>query len=823
MRPVLFLLLMVSFLGNGQELTWQFKHAVSGKWIAFGTHGSVQESLIRSGELPDPFVQQNETKFGWIERYNWEFRSEFTLTKEELKRDHIDLEMPNVDTYAKVYINNKFIGFTDNCYVIFRYDISKEAKAGINTLKLVFESPVAYQKKHMAEVGVILPSPNDLGEVSAAPYCRKPQYQFGWDWALRITTIGMWKPARIIKYDENRVVGKNILTRELTEKSALMDFSLLLRNDISDSLIWTSKLFGTRKVKPQDGKIVRQETVENPKLWWPRGHGEQNLYTDEWMLTTLSGTLIDSGSMRFGIRKSELIQAEDQWGTSYIVKVNGRDIFCKGANYIPQDIFPARITDSQVRNYVDVMRESNLNIVRIWGGGFYPNDVFYEACDESGIMVWQDFMFACAMYPGNPAFMANVQREFDQQIPRIASHPSVVLFNGNNEVDVAWKNWGFVAQYKLSPGDCAIIQKYYDDLFKGLIPATVSKWTNVPYVHTSPLSNWGKDEYFNHGTMHYWGVWHGKDPIEDFGRKTGRFNSEYGFQSFPEYSTLLTFSDTSQWSLLSDVMKHHQKSYVGNGMIKKHADILYGATTDFRRFVYYSQLTQSTAVSMAISGHRTGMPRCSGTIFWQLNDCWPAPTWSSIDYFGNWKALQYTVKEDYRDVAVLAKVDTLGKERFHFVSDVYAGFPCKITAEVVGLDGRPLAQLECNLAVINRSVQELFKQELDPFKSQNYVIRFKWNDQNGTLLQRDFTHIGSEWKSPEKESIGIELGFVDQAAKTAVITIRNQHFVRNLWVYSSRTGVKFDRNFVDLLPGTHTITIHYDQLPVLSDFGMIWL
>jgi len=345
----------------------------------------------------------------------------------------------------------------------------------------------------------------------------------------------------------------------------------------------------------------------------------------------------------------------------------------------------------------------------------------------------------------------------------------------------------------------------------------------VPYVHTSPLSNWGKDEYFNHGSMHYWGVWHGKDPIEDFGRKTGRFNAEYGFQSFPEYATLLTFSDTSQWQLLSPVMKHHQKSYVGNGMIEKHANILYGKTTDFKRFVYYSQLTQSTAVSMAVSGHRTDMPRCSGTVYWQLNDCWPAPSWSSIDYFGNWKALQYTVREDYADVAVLAKVDTLGKEKFFLVSDQPHAFACKISAVVYDLDGNQLNQFQCNQAVMGVKVNQLFELELAPFKKQNYLIRFTWNDASGKQNERSFTHLPEKRSAATADKVNYRLLEVDPLTKTAVIEVNNTAFLGKCWVTSRKNGVRFTTNFTDLLPGTHRFSITFETLPVESDFELIWL
>jgi len=804
-------------------LEWRFKHPISNKWIVFGTHGSVQESLIKTGELPDPFVGTNEKLFTWIEQYDWEFQSTVQLTATDLSYSKIDLELPNVDTYAKVFINDQYIGTTENTYLIYRFNIQKWAKIGSNTIRLVFQSPINYQQPRIKNAIVTLPAPNDLGKVAVAPYCRKPQYQFGWDWSLRMTTIGLWKPASIITYNENRIVGKGIYTTTLAEDFALMELQLMLRFPTTDTLVWESKLFGSTKVVA-DGVVLRRlDRIENPQLWWPRGQGEQTLYHDEWVLKTLTGEVVGTQSTRFGVRRSELITVPDQWGISYTIRINGRDLFCKGANYIPQDIFPARITDASLKASVTSMSESNFNIVRVWGGGYYQPEAFYEACDEQGIMVWQDFMFACAMYPGDDTFLANVQQEFDQVIPRLASHPAVVLFNGNNEVDVAWKNWGFQAQYKITVKQAEIIQRYYDRLFKEVLPKTVKSWTNVPYVHTSPLSNWGKDEYFNNGTMHYWGVWHGKDPIEDFGRKTGRFNAEYGFQSFPEYATLLKFSDTTQWNLESTVMKHHQKSYVGNGMIEKHATSLFGKTADFKRFVYYSQLTQSVAVSMAVSGHRTNMPRCSGTIFWQLNDCWPAPTWSSIDYYGNWKALQYRVRDDYRDVAILEKVDTLGKEKYFLVSDQPNGFGCQINCKVFDLDGQLLNEWRCHQAILGWHNKQLFNEELSALSKDNYVVHFSWNDENGVQQQREFTHLPTKITPSAADKVNWEIQGIDTITKTAIIVIENSYFLRKCWAFSQTQGVRFDRNFLDLLPGKHEIMIHFDVIPTKSDFELIWL
>lgn len=819
----IFLFLCSTAMAQQTVLEWEFLHPLTKKWFPFGTKGSVQEALIASGELPDPFIGLNEEKFAWIEDHNWEFRSEVILTDAQLAAPQMDLELPNVDTYAKVYFNEEYLGTTDNTYLTFRYAIRKYAKPGKNQIRLIFQSPVNYQKTRLKSLPVTLPAPNDLGKIAVAPHCRKPQYQFGWDWSMRITTIGMWNPAKIITYGSNRVTGKGIYTATLAEDFALMDMHVSLRNPISDTLVWNSQLFGTIRVVADKGIIRRLERMEQPRLWWPRGQGEQYLYEDEWTIMTLSGEIIGKEHQRFGVRRSELINVPDKWGTSYTIRVNGRDMFCKGGNYIPQDIFPSRVTDKALQDVVETMAATNFNMVRVWGGGYYQPEAFYNACDELGIMVWQDFMFACAMYPGTDEFLQNVKREFDQEIPRLSTHPSVVLFNGNNEVDVAWKNWGFQKQYSISSKQSEIIQTYYDKLFKQLLPESVKQWTNTPYIHTSPLSNWGKDEYFNHGTMHYWGVWHGKDPIEDFGRKTGRFNSEYGFQSFPEYATLLTFSDTTQWKLDSPVMKHHQKSYVGNGMIEKHANILYGKTADFRRFVYYSQLTQATAVSMAISGHRTNMPRCSGTIYWQVNDCWPAPTWSSIDYFGNWKALQYVAREDYQDVAILAKTDTIGKEKFHLVSDQPHGFGCKITAELFDLSGKQLEVFTCNQAVLGWHNAELFPAELAAYKSSDYVIRFHWNNAAGVKQERSFTHISSARTPAAREAISWKLTQIDTLNKTAVIEVENTSFIRNLWIYSTQNGIRFENNFIDLLPGKHTISIRFQDLPQAVDFDCIWM
>lgn len=791
------------------SLSWKVQHPVSKNWIKLGEKGSVQEALIAANQLPDPFVGMNEDKFTWIENHQWTFESEFVLTESDLKQ-FVDLDFPSIDTYASIFLNGKFVGEANNAFVHYRFEVQDKIVSGSNQLKVIFTPPIMYQKPRLAKVGVTLPAPNDVGKTKVAPHCRKPQYQFGWDWSLRMLTMGFNEPVRVSVYSSNKVLANYSNTLEVSDEKAVSEFTLLLAKESSESFTWKSTLFGDQILKSENKQLKRTEIVSNPKLWWPRGQGDAYLYTDHWVLQNEKGVVILEKDVRFGLKKVELIQEKDQWGTSFQIKVNNRPVFCKGADYIPDDIFPARITDEKLKNSVQTMLDCNFNMVRIWGGGFYPRETFLEACDEGGLMVWEDFMFACAMYPGTDEFLANVKTELDQQIPRLASHASLTLFNGNNEVDVAWKNWGFQKDYNLSKKDEALINSFYQKLFKELIPQTLKTFTKIPYEHTSPLSNWGNDLFYNDGTQHYWGVWHGTDPIEDFGRKSGRFNAEYGFQSFPELATLSSFSKPDDWALDSPLMKLRQKSYVGNNMIAKHSDLLYGKTADFQRFVYFSQLTQAKAVGIAVVAHRTTFPRCAGTLYWQFNDCWPAPTWSSIDYYGRWKALQYQVRNDFKDVTIAERIDTLGKEKYVLISDIPTGFLCEIEAEVTDFKGKSLGNFTCHQSVAYPHSVELFPQELKVFKEQDFVIQFKWKDETGLSCERLFIHEPvHKAPTPGPEPI-VTIESLDLSTGKGVVVIENQILLQDFWFTSKDGKVLMDQNFVHLLPGKHRIEFEFE-------------
>lgn len=814
----IFFIMISSIVAAQNKLTWDIFHPLKKTWVNLGEKGSVQEALIKTGELPDPFYGKNEEKFSWIEEHQWEFKSIFFVTQEMLMNEFVEIEFPSIDTYASIYVNKKLVFKANNAFKPFYAQIKSHLKEGANEVSVVFTSPVEFHKDQYESASYKLPAPNDIHKIAVAPYTRKPQYQFGWDWALRMNTIGFNKSVKIHSYNKGRIINYTARIISVSDEKAIIEYDLYLSNNKLQKIQWDSKLFGQKLVNGKKGKFTRQEVLMKPKLWWPKGQGEQYIYSDLISIKDVDLKGVGYFHLKFGVKTSELIQEKDKWGTSYYFKVNNRRIFCKGADYIPQDIFPARVKDEDVVSLVETMAESNFNMVRVWGGGYYPDEVFFDKCDELGIMVWQDLMFACAMYPGDDDFICNVKGEFDYQIPRISKHPSVVLFNGNNEVEVAWENWGFQLKHNLYGKKAKEIEESYDLLFKKVAPYKVKEHSTIPYIHTSPLSNWGNDKFYNHGSQHYWGVWHGKDPIENFGKKIGRFNAEYGFQSFPEYETLLSFSNESEWDLKSDVMTHHQKSYVGNNMILKHARRLFGEPKSFEEFVYFSQLTQAKAVSMAIAGHRADSPRCGGTLYWQLNDCWPAPTWSSIDYFGNWKALQYSVQKDYAEVAFVEVYNDLNDRDYYLVSDSPEKIIDTVSYKIVDLTGEILSvsDVKCIVSAGCSQKIELDMKDLELMNHQNVVIEFSL----GSEYSRIFNRISSGLDKAGSDEISFSLSHVKE--NKSILEIKNTKFVRNLWVTSSNSKIRMKQNFMSLLPGDHSIVIeHLDDLE-LENLNFMW-
>jgi beta-mannosidase len=811
MRLVSFLFIFVIIFSSSAQkvLQWEVYHPIKEVWMPFGEAGSVQEYLWHANELPDPFYGDNEKSYQWIEDVEWNFRSRFFLNEDFYKAKQLVLDIPNLDTYAQIYINGKLLAKTDNFFLKYRFKLEvSELNCGYNTIEIHLTPPLVYHQYTLLSNTFQYPAPNDVSVQKVAPLTRKPQYHFGWDWAPRINTIGFAYPISIDVAPQIKVENAFVNTLDISEYN---DAHLRLHFELSSvetSLYCKSKYFGNFQVVNSIATSI-DTVISNAKLWWPSGQGEQFLYVDTLRFYDTNGKFLLQYPYSFGMRKVELLQQKDEWGTSFAFKINGRPIFAKGANLIPPGIFAGQRLDSAYVALVPQMQAAHFNMVRIWGGGMYAPEAFMNACDKAGIMVWHDFMFACAMYPADNAFLNLVAKEAHQQVSRLAAHPSLVYFNGNNEVDVAWHNWGFQSQYKLDSDAQQEIESAYQKLFHQLLPLTIKNVTDnsIPYVHTSPLSNWGKDAYFNYGTMHYWGVWHGKDPITDFATKIGRFNAEYGFQSFPQPSTIRCFAPMEDCHLDSKVMKNHQKSYVGNGMIEKHAKQLYGKAQSFDQFIYFSQLTQRKAVSMAISGHRADAPRCMGTLYWQLNDCWPAPTWSSLDDQLNWKALQYAVKQDYRPIAVLEQFTKDG----HYLiltNDLPLDTLVTIQMEFYDLNGglkdvqRRTYPLTTNTTQVLTALSADFQGFVKVVLDENYERLFSF---------------AAKRKTPDI-TFDLKIINIDTTLKRGAIYIENNAPLIDLWLYSPLQGLHFDDNFSTLLPGKHQLNFTYqDHLPLKEE------
>jgi beta-mannosidase len=818
MRRVYFIILSFflfsAFSFSQNELEWQFFHPVKKSWYAYNSQGSIQEKLIALGELPSPFWGLNEDKFNWIEDYTWELISD-TIFGDSSSSKMIDIRFPSVDTYASIYWNDSLVLIANNAFRPFAFQVLVKTNSR-NTLKAVFTPPVLQHKDRFENEPFHYPAPNDPSKIAISNLTRKPQYQFGWDWTARMNIIGFMQPVSWNFQKINSIEKFTIESILVNLDRAEISYKFLF-NSVDQDLKISSSLFGNINLKPNDTITTWKYWLDNPKLWWPKGYGQSFLYQDTIRVYLESGILAETKVIQFGIRKAELVQEKDQWGTSFILKVNNQPIFCKGANLVPPSVFPCQITDSVWEEQIRMMKEQHFNMVRIWGGGLYPSDYFYKRCDQEGIMVWQDFMFACAMYPADSLFLENVKAELNFQIPRIASHPSVVLFNGNNEVDVAWKNWGLQKQYGLSQSDSTKIANDYQLLFREKIPSWVEDYTDIPYVHTSPLSNWGATERYNHGSQHYWGVWHGNDSIEDFSKNIGRFNAEFGFQSFPEYTTLLEIGNPDSWNLDSYDIKKHQKSYVGNGKINSNIDRYFPKPKKFMEFVYYSQLVQALAIEKAVSAHRLDAPRCMGTLYWQMNDCYPGPSWSSVDYLGNRKVLHYRMKEVMNEISI-AKQESQSNFSIHILSD----YPLKraVSYEILGIVeiNKKIYQtkLISDTVVLdyleNKQIydSDLFKSGFISSAVLGFQIDYKFDEK---LHSKIIWLKNQKSKLIEKSKVKVRFKRIDRKSKTIDLQIISKILIQDFWLYSTIPGIRFEQNDLQLLPGKKEIRIHFQNRP----------
>ncbi len=629
---------------------WQFSQENSDEWYPAQVPGVVHLDLLTNDLIDDPYWENNELKQRWIEDENWVYKTTFNVDDNLLQNQQIELNFEGLDTYAEVYLNDQKIFSANNMFRIWNVEVKEQLVPGKNELKVVFQSPIKHNKQKVENYPFKLPSGNETADIKTkvSSFTRKAAYHFGWDWGPRFATSGIWRPIILKTWNKARI--KSIYTSTISINDDKAEMMTHLEIEVTESGSYELNLDGIKQLEDLTkglNNVIYLFQIENPELWWCNGYGEAKLYKQNVELAQFD-QIIDSKEIIFGVRTIELINEPDSIGTSFYFKLNGKTVFMQGANYIPQDMFLPRVNNEKYKNLIEDVKQANMNMLRVWGGGIYENDLFYELCDKNGILVWQDFMFAGSLYPDDADFKENVKQEVIQNIKRLRGHPCIALWCGNNEIEIAWNNWGWQKQYGYSAGDSTRIWDNYRSIFHRLIPEQIAIYDPLrDYTSTSPLSNWGKAENFNHSSMHYWGVWHGREAFENFGSNVGRFMVEYGFQSFPEMSTLKQVMSDSSLNLNSTAMKNRQKSYIGNGLISDHIKQYYDEPETFEEFVKLSQQTQAKGMEMAIKAHKSKQPHCMGTLFWQLNDCWPGPSWSVIDYYGKHKVAYDVVKKGY--------------------------------------------------------------------------------------------------------------------------------------------------------------------------------
>ena len=650
---------------------WQFRQAGTEEWLPANVPGGVHTDLLALGHIPDPFVADNEKRVQWVAEADWIYRCVFSCSPGLLAEEKIFLVCEGLDTLATVTLNGHELGHTDNMFRRYEWEVNSflDAEAA-NELRITFLSAV----KYIAGKQSIRPLPGVPQAIPGGSHLRKAPCQFGWDWGPQLPPTGIWKGIRLEGYSEARLAevhlrqdhcgGKVIVEARITsEHWGEMPASAVLRITTPKGAIIEKEAAITMR-----GEAILKVPIPDPELWWPNGYGGQPLYQVEVSLLRKDASkegLLNQRRYQVGLRTIELRQEPDQWGRSFVFAVNGIPIFCKGSNWIPADSFPTRITDDHLEYLIRSAADTYQNMVRVWGGGFYEEERFYDLCDRYGILVWQDFIFSCSIYPlDDPDFKENVRLEVVENIRRLRHRTSLALWCGNNEMELGWVDWDW------DRPELQSLKAAYDQFFHHTLPAWCqSEDPDHAYWPSSPSS----DTPFVHpngqrqGDSHYWDVWHGRKPFSAYRDQYPRFMSEFGFQALPPFATIRTYADEADWNMTSYVMEQHQKNASGNSLMVGQMLDTFRLPKDFVFMVYLSMALQAEGIRYGVEHWRRHPDRIAGILCWQLNDCWPVASWSSLDYFGRWKALHYAARRFY--APVMLSIEDKAAEQGVYVSN----------------------------------------------------------------------------------------------------------------------------------------------------------
>jgi len=756
--------------------------------------GCVHTDLLANQLIDEPFYGENESNLQWIGEASWEYSTLLFPDSVILEKEHIDLIFEGLDTYAQVFLNDELILTADNMFRTWKVDVKELLLEGENRLTVIFSPPGEVNEKKAAELAYKLPDER--------AFTRKSPYHFGWDWGPEFVTCGIWKPVYLDGWDDFRIEHVHIQYGPIDEEplqvinhvSIESNKEQKARIEIFDEDSRERLLSKRVDLHTGMNEIMLQAEIYGRKLWWPVGLGAQNMY--RWQTKVIGAGIIDEEFCSFGVREIKLVREPDDIGESFYFVVNGLPVFMKGANYIPQDNFLPRVDTAQYEQLIASAVDANMNMLRVWGGGFYENDIFYDLCDREGILVWQDFMFACNMYPGDDAFLENVKQEAIDNVRRLANHPSIALWCGNNEIDEGWHNWGWQTTLGYSDEDSAKVWHDYQKVFHDILPEAVEKYDPGTIYHpSSPMTGWGRDEAYTQGDVHYWGVWWGEYPFEMYTEKIGRFVSEYGFQGMPPMETIESFGGFTHPT--PDVLEAHQKHPRGTELIQKYMEREYIVPENFEDYVYVSQVLQAEGMGQAFYTHRIAQPYCMGTLYWQLNDCWPVTSWSGLDYYGRWKALHYHVKRAYAPVMVRA-IEKDGDIMVFALNDQPNGLEVEMVVELLDFDGKVIIHKEENLEFPPQSNQMIFSIPSHGQHSNNVVLVVRLF-QEGIELSNSFLYFVPT-KEMKLEDPGLSFNVIE-GESGLVISIQSEKMARQVFLEARGLEGSFSDNFFDMAAG----------------------
>lgn len=806
---------------NGQWLLSQ-KNDTTFANIPATVPGCAHGDLLNTGKIEDPYYRDNELKVAWISQADWIYERKFTVSDDLLKHERVLLHCNGLDTLATIKINDTLVANTDNMFRTWEFDIKNVLRIGENTIQIEFASAEKYVLKRQQEH----PIPDWHGTwqvgIKGRAWIRKEQCNFGWDWGPCLTTVGIWRPISIIAFNTGRI--SDVLIRQdhthAPQKVALNVETTVETTPVGETskpsavvrIHHQGQLVAQTQLQNQGPKLSTTVELENPKLWWPNGMGDQPLYTVEVELLDPQGKTLDKSTKRIGLRTIQLVRENDQWGQSFYFKANGVPFFVKGSNWIPADAILSKMTRQRYFSLIADAAAVHINMLRGWGGGLYEDDAFYDACDEMGICIWQDFAFGCSTYPSfDNDFMKNCETEFEDNIRRLRHHACIAIWVGNNELEQ-----GLVAD---TWTQSAMSWEDYDKLFNNLIPSVMKRlnpdalyWPGSPH---NPIDR--KD--FNSptaGDAHLWQVWHGRQPFEWYQTCQHRFNSEFGFQSLPEPKTIESFTLPEDRNLCSWVMERHQRSPIGNSAIIQAMMDWFQMPNSFENMSWLSQILHGLAMKFGVEHWRRSMPRGMGTMYWQLNDCWPVVSWSSIDYFGRWKATHYMARNFYSPILISGLPDADKKTaEIHVTSDLQT--PCEgiVSWTLTDLDGQTLNSGELTQVfapIANTPVTTLnLEKELTQHDPKTLLLWLKLKIAGKEVSENLLLFARPKHLELKRPNIRMSLSTTDNRTFTA--TLETDKPALWVWITKQGTDAKFSDNFFALKPGdTKTLKIQTNEL-----------